>query len=153
MAPTCAKTAELMMVLLNGRHGVQNCRTDRDVVCRHPRHDWFTDMNHGHVVIKGHNRESCKNGWTDREARQTRVMSFQTRCRNSIHPHMLYRSIEWRRHAQKRQNQWIDLLNNWHGAKFVTISVYLVYFCSCDRLSVHCSRGKVLCNLLRHQFT
>ena len=37
------------------------------------------------------------------DARQTRVMSFQTRCRYSIHPHMLYRH-EWRRHAQKRPN-------------------------------------------------
>jgi len=45
---------------LNGRHDVQNCRIDRDVVWRYPRHDSFTDMNLGHVVIKGHNRELCK---------------------------------------------------------------------------------------------
>ena len=70
-----------------------------------PRHDWFTVMNRGHVVIKGHNCELCKNGWTDRDARQTRVMSFQTRCWYSIHPHMLYRPIEWPRHAQERRNR------------------------------------------------
>ena len=46
-----------------------------------------------------------QNGWTDRDARLTRMMSFQTRCRYSIHPHMLYRPIEWRRHAQKWRNR------------------------------------------------
>jgi len=70
-SPWCVKMTEPMEML----------------VWRHPRHDWFTDMNHGHVMTKGHNRELCKNGWTNRVARQTRAMSFQTRCRYSIYPH------------------------------------------------------------------
>ena len=55
MAATCAKTAEPMIELLNGRHGVQKWHNRSRCSCGIvPRHDLFTDiadMNHGQMAV------------------------------------------------------------------------------------------------------